>query len=273
LDLYGCNFISCSDLEWLDKWNLPEWLCAEPDPRAWEDLNAMILHLYKYPLKAWRLLLDTDNSNNVSWIEFKEACELVRFKGNIGGAWRALNERLASSISMKEYHSASADLLSSFKDWAETNFGSVKLAFKAIDVNGTGKLTYQELKRACQNLKWQGNVRLLFDCLDLDGKIENNKRFISLKEVSFLDEWEGDPWLEEQAEDKIVNAALAQPSKPSTGTLTKPARLPSAASGLPSLKQRPASNNSKRLLSFLFTHGTQALMRSFRCQTMYHPLD
>merc|ERR1719253_1447768 len=157
------------------------------------------------------MLLDTDNSNNVSWIEFKEACERIRYKGNIGGAWRALNERLASSISMKEYDAASAELLNSFKDWAETNFGSVKLAFKAIDVNGTGKLSYQELKRACQNLKWQGEVRLLFDCLDLDGKLEGGKRFISMKEVQFLDEWQGDPGLEEQAEDEIVNATLLQP--------------------------------------------------------------
>jgi Ca2+-binding EF-hand superfamily protein len=242
LDIYGCSFISCSDLEWLDKWRMPEWLCAEPDYTAWEELRAMIMHYYKHPLKAWRLLLDTDNSNNVSWLEFKEACERIRFKGNIGGAWRALNERLASSISMKEYDSASAELLSSFKEWAETNFGTVKLAFKAIDVNNTGKLSYQELKRACQNLKWQGEVRLLFDCLDLDGKLEGGKRFISMKEVQFLDEWEGDPGLEEQAEDEIVNAAVQQ-----LRTSRTPTRASSASSSLPSLpsNRRPVSNASK----------------------------
>lgn len=244
LDLYGCNFISFSDLEWLDKWRMPEWLCAEPDASAWEELRAMIMHYYKHPLKAWRMLLDTDNSNNVSWIEFKEACERIKFKGNIGGAWRALNERLASSISMKEYDDKSAELLSSFKDWAETNFGSVKLAFKAIDVNNTGKLSFQELKRACHNWKWRcgsgpGEVRLLFDCLDLDGKLEGGKRFISMKEVQFLDEWQGDPGLEEQAEDEIVNATLLQPH-------SKQPRVQCGAS-LPSLPshQRPVSSASK----------------------------
>jgi len=45
---------------------------------------------------------------------------------------------------------------------------------------------------------------------DLDGKLEGGKRFISMKEVQFLDEWEGDPGGDEQAEDEIVNAALAQ---------------------------------------------------------------
>lgn len=243
LDLYGCSFISCSDLEWLDSWQMPEWLCAEPDPGAWEDLRASIMHFYKHPLKAWRMLLDTDNSNNVSWIEFKEACERIRYKGNIGGAWRALNERLASSISMKEYDAASADLLNSFKDWAENNFGSVKLAFKAIDVNNTGKLNYSELKRACQNLKWRGEVRLLFDCLDLDGKLEGGKRFISMKEVQFLDEWEGDPGLEEQHEDEIVNQALGVQERKTR----LPTRASSAASSLPSLQsnRRPVSTASK----------------------------
>lgn len=241
LDLYGCGFISRADLEWLDTWQMPEWLCAEPDANAWEDLRASIMYYYKHPLKAWRLLLDTDNSNNVSWIEFKEACERIRFKGNIGGAWRALNERLASSISMKEYDSASADLLNSFKDWAETNFGSVKLAFKAIDVNNTGKLSYQELKRACQNLKWQGEVRLLFDCLDLDGKLEGGKRFISMKEVQFLDEWEGDPGLEEAHEDEIVNQAVIKLNAKKGPTLASSASasLPSLHSKKPS-KERPA---------------------------------
>mmetsp|Transcript_25591 Transcript_25591/g.41024 ORF Transcript_25591/g.41024 Transcript_25591/m.41024 type:complete len:711 (-) Transcript_25591:109-2241(-) len=229
LDFYGCSFISCSDLEWLDKWRMPEWLCAEPDESAWEDLRNLILQHYKHPLKAWRLLLDTDNSNNVSWLEFKEACERIKFNGNIGGAWRALNKRLASSISMKDYDAASAELLSSFKDWAETEFGSVKLAFKGIDVNNTGKLSYQELKRACQNLKWPGEVRLLFDCLDLDGKLEGGRRFISMKEVQFLDEWEGDPGDEEQEEEDIVTSALAQSAKPVQ-------RASSATSSLPSVR-------------------------------------
>jgi len=224
LDLYSCSFISCSDLEWLDKWQMPVWLCAEPDHAAWEELRSLIFRIYAHPLKAWRSLLDTDNSNNVSWMEFKQACEKVKFKGNVGGAWRSLNERLASSISMREYDVSSAELLSSFKEWAETNFGSVKLAFKAIDVNATGKVSYPELKRSCQNLKWQGEVRLLFDCLDLDGKLDAGKRFISMKEVAFLDEWEGDPGLLEQAEDEAVNQALEtrRLSRTPTRTLSSP---------------------------------------------------
>lgn len=253
LDLHGCSFISRVDLEWLDKWQMPQWLCSEPDPVAWEELRASIMYYYKHPLKAWRQLLDTDNSNNVSWLEFKEACEKIKFKGNIGGAWRALACQ-ASSISMKEYDAASAELLNSFKDWAETNYGSVKLAFKAIDVNNTGKLSYQELKRACHNLKWRGEVRLLFDCLDLDGKLEGGKRFITMKEVQFLDEWESDPGLQEQDEDETVEKALAQPAKPvrtraSSASASEPgqrAQSAASAASLPSLQsRRPLSTASK----------------------------
>jgi hypothetical protein len=76
--------------------------------------------------------------------------------------------------------------------------------------------------------------------LDLDGKLEGGKRFISMKEVQFLDEWEGDPGLEEQHEDEIVNSALAQ-REPKR----MPARASSAASSLPSIGRRPVSTASK----------------------------
>jgi len=208
LDAHGCGFISRADLEWLDMWNPPVWLRAEPDHDAWEELREMMIRVYKHPLKAWRNLLDADNSNNVSWVEFKQACEKLRFKGNIGGAWRVLNANLSSSISMKEYDAESADLLGSFKDWADTHYGSVRLAFKALEQDG--RLTYVELRRACQKLKYRGEVRLLFDCLDTDGRLEGGKRYISLREVSFLDDWEGDPSPEEQAEDEIVNERLEE---------------------------------------------------------------
>jgi len=255
LDLYGCGFISRSDLEWLDKWRMPEWLFAEPDWQAWEELRARIMHEYKHPLRAWRQLLDTDNSNCVSWLEFKEACERVRFKGNLGGAWRALNVDLGSSISMKEYDPESADLLNSFKDLAETNYGSVKLAFKAIDVNNMGRLDYRELRRACQNLKWEGEVKLLFDCLECDGKTEAGKRYIGLKDLEFLDAWQVDAGEGEQKEEDIVNAALARPpsrarssSRPQSRASTAPSRTPmGASSSLPSLRgsKRPNSNAGK----------------------------
>jgi len=222
LDLYGCGFIARSDLEWLDAWKPSEWLCVEPDPAAWEELRVLLVKRFSHLLRAWRVCLDQDNSNRVSWTEFRQACKRLKFPGNIGGAWRALDDKLSGWISLAEVDANSAQLLNSFKEWAETNFGSVQRAFKALDTDGGGTLTYSELRRACQKLKWQGEVRLLFDCLDTDGKrtgqgTDQGKRSISYKEIAFLDTWEVDMNDGEAREFDLIQQALGDPVGPTTG--------------------------------------------------------
>merc|ERR1711871_108858 len=115
----------------------------------------------------------------------------------MAGAWRYLDEDISGYITIREYDLASAKILQSFKAWAEEHFGSVKLAFKAIDADGNGTVSFQELKRISKSLKWVGDVKILFNCLDVDGKRdlkgENaGKRSLSLNEVAFLDEWRAD---------------------------------------------------------------------------------
>jgi len=196
LDYYGCGFVSREDLEWLDRWQPPGWLCSEPDPKAWQELRVLMLKAYDLPLRAWRKLLDTDDTNQVCWSEFERACRKLGFKGNVGGAWRHLDADNSGTISMREYDQESADLLSSFKEWAEYQFASVELAFKAIDADGSGSITLSELKRSCRRFKWQGNVKLLFHCLDTDN--DSERRTLQYKELEFLDAWEGDYSASEQ---------------------------------------------------------------------------
>jgi len=182
LDLYGCGFVSLPDLFWLDAWNPPEWLSAEADENQWADLRVLMLERYEQPLRAWRQLLDTDNSNEVSWDEFKAACKKVKFKGNVGAAWRALDKDVSGTISMMEYDESMATLLNSFKSWTDALFGSVELAFKSFDADGSGSLTFSELRKSCRRLGWQGEVRLLFNCL-------NCKKNLTLSDIVFLDKW------------------------------------------------------------------------------------
>lgn len=152
-----------------------------------------MLRRYGHMLRVWRSLLDTDNSNIVSWAEFQAACKKLKFQGNIGGAWRALDTALLGRISLKQVDPESAEVLTSFKDWTESNFGSVLLAFAAFDKDGGGTLTYSELRNACNKYKWQGQVRLLFDSLDVEKQHTGGKRSISIKEIAFLDSWDVDP--------------------------------------------------------------------------------
>lgn len=204
--------ISKEDLMWLDGWQPPEWMWEYPDQSAWDSLRELVIQIYKHPLRAWRSLFDRDDSNQISWKEFQQACGTIRFLGNIGGAWRMLDADLSGYISMREYDFQSAQLLSSFKEWAEGNFGSVRLAFKALDADGSGTVSLNELKRVCNKLKWQGDVRLLFDCLDVDGARDFSgegvgKRSLSMQEVGFLDRWKMEP-SDEDNEDTIGDQLL-----------------------------------------------------------------
>jgi hypothetical protein len=254
LDHLGCGFVCRADLEWLDKWDPPEWIIAQPDHDAWLAFRAKMLAKYHHPLRAWRNLLDLDNSNTVSWTEFKNACDRLQWDGNRGGAWRHLDSDLNGSITMDEYDEPSAQLLGSFKKWAEKNFGSVELAFKTLDATGSGVLNYQHLKRACNKLKWQGDVRLLFEFLDCGAADDDvGKKTISLKEVAFLDNWEDDVSPEQQAEDTVVGEALAKRKVRSSEVMT-----------WDSIPQAPCSEMFKmQSLDGLYkTHRRQAVIKS-----------
>merc|ERR1712232_174878 len=99
---------------------------------------------------------------------------------------------LVGTITMKQYDAASANLLASFKEWAEANFGSIASCFKALDNDFSGAITLNELKRASAKFNWDGDAHLLFDCLDVDrirDARSQGKRSISLSEISFLDSW------------------------------------------------------------------------------------
>lgn len=190
LDMYGCGFISLPDLWWLDAWIPPEWLVAHPDPDALLGLQNCVHSIYTHPLIAWRAALDLDSDNLVSWVEFQSACRKLKFDGSIGGAWRCLDVDVSGTITLREWDPVGAELLGSFKGWAEAHFGSVELAFKAIDKDGSGSITLSDLKQACRRLKWDGDVRLLVQCLGIKGaKDENKAKSLMASDISFIDNW------------------------------------------------------------------------------------
>lgn len=256
LDQYGCGFIEHSDLEWLDGWEPPGYLSVDrPDPEAWNEIRALVLKMYKHPLLAWRTLFDQDNSNSVSWAEFERACEHLKFKGNIGGAWRSLDIDLSGTISLKEFDAESSDILKSFKEWADQHFGSVELAIKSLDIDNSGSVSFAELRRACEKLKWSGDVRLLFDCLDVDRKKDrpSNTRSLSFEEVSFLDSWHMEP-----SEDQLCEDAPEE-----TGRMA--AWSAPLSSGRPTSGLQKKKRSSSKLLEQAFCTPDQCMRRTAVC--------
>jgi len=110
----------------------------------------------------------------------------MKFEGNVGGAWRWLDKDLLGWVPLKAVDEESSDILHSFKEWAETRFGTVDLAFKNIGGgNAAGAFSYHEMRIACAKYKWVGNARVLFDCLTQNGET------VSFKDAKFLTTWAG----------------------------------------------------------------------------------
>eukprot|EP00419_Tripos_fusus_P027926 CAMPEP_0172699432 /NCGR_PEP_ID=MMETSP1074-20121228/30181_1 /TAXON_ID=2916 /ORGANISM="Ceratium fusus, Strain PA161109" /LENGTH=532 /DNA_ID=CAMNT_0013520633 /DNA_START=116 /DNA_END=1711 /DNA_ORIENTATION=+ len=227
LDLYGCGFVSQADLRWLDSWKPPRYLLEAPEPGAWAELRGRMLEQHGgRPFEAWRTLLDRHSRNRVTWRQFMAACKRLRFRGDPGAAWRCLDKDVDGVICLRDFDKASAEVLGSFKSWADEKFGSVELAFKALDTNGSGTLTCTEFKQACSKLKWSGDVQPLLDCLGLGvGEEEHgkgNKLSLTVAGIAFLDSWaEHEPCMEAaveaQAREEANQAKLRpKPAQPCT---------------------------------------------------------
>jgi len=107
---------------------------------------------------------------------------------------------------LREFDLETFELLSSFNQWVQKHFGSVKLAFTALqreskDAKDTnGELSYLELKKAAQRLHWDGDMRAIFTAVAVDSKTpvdgkgkkgakKGPKLAISYKDLAFLDSW------------------------------------------------------------------------------------
>lgn len=56
-----------------------------------------------------------------------------------------------------------------FRTFLKARFGSIIAGWRAIDLEGNGRLSFQELCRACRSLGYHGNLRKLWDELDRNG--------------------------------------------------------------------------------------------------------
>lgn len=275
LDLLGCGFVSREDLEWLDKWSPPEWMCAVPNMESCRQLKALLLEKYGHALAAWRQVLDVDDSNSISWAEFVSACETVGFSGDVPGAWRAIDVDLSGSISMWEYDTESAELLSSFKAWIDLNFGSVRLAFKAFDSDGGGSVSLPELRRICHELRWDGDVHEIFNCLDraTARDAEGNtigKAHLTMSELAFLDSWKVELAPEEELALEVIDeeeeetpaSAFGRRRSLAHGLTSPPTRFERRMSAAPLLQQMTvaAERRASEISAYVNGSATQVAL-------------
>jgi len=187
LDWQNKKYLTSDDLACLDSWRPSAWLTAEPNPEAAKDFKAAVQKKCKHMVKAWRALLDRDNSNRVNWHEFEDAAKRLHWRWDVPGAWLAFDEDQSGYITLREFDEPAHDALVSFKKWADSEFGSVTSAFWVLDADQSMELTYREFRRATRDFGYSGDPQVLFGSLDCD-----DTGRLSMDEVAFLDTWDVD---------------------------------------------------------------------------------
>mmetsp|Transcript_58179 Transcript_58179/g.127564 ORF Transcript_58179/g.127564 Transcript_58179/m.127564 type:complete len:709 (+) Transcript_58179:88-2214(+) len=187
LDWQDNKYLQEEDFRPFDVWRPPEWLTAAPNYQAAQEFKKHLLRKYGHFLKAWCAIMDKDSSNSCSWHEFQHVVKYVKFNNDVAGAWLALDEDLSGFITLKEIDVEAHNCLVYFKTWCDSEFGSVRSAFKILDKDGGGALSFKEFRGACRQFGFDGNLRQLFNSLDQQGEGS-----LGLKEVSFLDDWDLD---------------------------------------------------------------------------------
>ncbi|CAE7591088.1 unnamed protein product, partial [Symbiodinium pilosum] len=185
LDKDGSSRIVIDDLLFLDSWSPLPFLLVAPNFKAMAEIKKLILVRTGQYMKAWRRLLDKDATNRCNWYEFKDACHVLGYQGDIAGAWRAFDDDLSGYISLRQIDEESDMVLSNFRRWCVSEFGSVKSAFAVFDSDCSGSLSFHEFRAACRVYGYDGSARTLFSALDVD-----QQGTLTLKEISFLDDWE-----------------------------------------------------------------------------------
>lgn len=185
LDWQQRKSVGLDEILFLDVWRPPEWLTATPNQEAADHLRRLMKERYGHHLRAWRQLMDKDNSNSCNWHEFTEACRILKLpQGDVPGAWLALDKDLSGQITLSEIDEASNAVLLEFKRWADEEFSSARACFKALDADTSHEVAFQEFRYGLRCYGFRGDVKSLFTSLDTGGKGR-----LQIHDIDFLDGW------------------------------------------------------------------------------------
>lgn len=173
------------DLKFLDDWKPLPFLTVASNFQAVVELKELLVSTYKTCLKGFRSAFDVHMANHCNWHEFEAGCKKVGFRGDVPGAWRALDLKLKGYITMMEMDPVTSNGLYDFRVWAELEFGSIRSAFNVLDDDGSKEIAFREFNKCCHIYGFEGNGGQVFKALDI-----NRNKQLCCKELMFVQHWE-----------------------------------------------------------------------------------
>lgn len=154
--------------------------------------------------RAWRLLLDPPGEGRVAFVPFCKAARSMGF-ANVAILWKHLDLNSSGFITLDEWDPPAHRCLMELRQICIGEFGGTLEAFKfGMDANGSGTVTKDELLQFMKDFDFQGDLEVLWNCLD-----EDRGGFITADELKFLEGWAGERF-RPAAIEKQYNLGLAR---------------------------------------------------------------
>lgn len=147
--------------------------------------------------RCWHQL-DTSKDMKLTYFEFALALKKLGWSGDAKKVFNTLDRDRSGNLSFYHFDPSGARELAKLCSWAEQKFGNLQSCFKALDRDGNGKLTMEEVREGLRQHGFEspGSFASFFMMMDLD----QNKK-VTASELAFIDYWKCPVWLKCQEVD------------------------------------------------------------------------
>eukprot|EP00928_Gymnodinium_smaydae_P034183 TRINITY_DN24293_c0_g2_i2.p1 TRINITY_DN24293_c0_g2~~TRINITY_DN24293_c0_g2_i2.p1 ORF type:complete len:488 (+),score=79.53 TRINITY_DN24293_c0_g2_i2:248-1711(+) len=162
------------------------------------DFNRWCLENYGYFIRVWRLL-DPAGNMSLRRSDFLKGLKSLGFQGDLKKLWLEFDKENTGVISLFQFAPESAAQLAQFKHWIEIKFGSFQDAFRALDLNKSGKLTPEEVEIGCRQhdilQRLEPAMKTFFNLMMSPQTAQAVRGGILVTEIAFLDAWKPPDYL------------------------------------------------------------------------------
>ena len=144
-----------------------------------EGFKQALVHRFGNLARAWRDGLDVSGDGKLSYTEFTQACRNIGYIGSIKALFKEMDPG-TGVIRHEHLDPESYTLMTSFRELLNHKFKNTLKGWKqGLDMDGNGRLDYDEFIERCAALGYEGNAHKLYHCL----LKEKGSKYLSLYDV------------------------------------------------------------------------------------------
>lgn len=165
---------------------------------------------------VWRRL-DVKGKMSLTKADFLKGFKTLQYMGSSNDLWLSLDRDKTGMVSFTEFDPEDALVLARFKHWVELKFVNIDTAFKFLDTEKNGSVSYREFERGCSKERLppavKDSLKQIFQLLDNAGN-KATKGNITVEEIAFLESWKCPPYLWQEpdhaAKEQFVSELIAR---------------------------------------------------------------